>query len=476
MKKLRPVPELEELIESIDISDANYEKATNRYYSIVDYISDSELSNYRPDIFLQGSIKLGTAIKPLTNDGNYDVDIVCNFTGKHMLEQSQEDLKNLLGKYIKSYMQKHSMKKEPYNGNRCWTIEYSDDVNFHVDILPSVLYGDSQTDDIAITDKRHHDFNNLSNSWEISNPKGYYKWFRAQSNFDHYKEEYKRLNQIFEEFPEYTIKTPLQRIVQLLKRHAEVCFENELEYKPSSIIITTLAAKSYQKVVSKSETFEELLENVILHLIEGIDNDSTNRKCVLNPVNEKENLSTKWSEDERYFKKFLYWLEQLYSDFSTNIELSDSMKMFYIRRSIDNKNFNIGIDLKELSYYEKSEWSELVFLPISISASFRQGNIRRRIKSGEVISKNGDIDFELIGNFPPTYDIYWKVTNTGMEATNANCLRGNYFKGKRFLNEKTSYFGRHYVEAYIVNNNICYGKTSPFEVNITNTSFSGLIN
>ena len=55
MKKLRPVPELEELIESIDISDANYEKATNRYYSIVDYISDSELSNYRPDIFLQGS-------------------------------------------------------------------------------------------------------------------------------------------------------------------------------------------------------------------------------------------------------------------------------------------------------------------------------------------------------------------------------------------------------------------------------------
>lgn len=51
MKKLRPVPELEELIESIDISDANYEKATNRYYSIVDYISDSELSNYRPDIF-----------------------------------------------------------------------------------------------------------------------------------------------------------------------------------------------------------------------------------------------------------------------------------------------------------------------------------------------------------------------------------------------------------------------------------------
>ena len=111
-----------------------------------------------------------------------------------------------------------------------------------------------------------------------------------------------------------------------------------------------------------------------------------------------------------------------------------------------------------------------------ISAFFRQDNTRKRIKSGEVISKKGDVDFELIGNFPPTYDIYWKVTNTGMEATNANCLRGNYFKGKRFLKEKTSYFGRHYVEAYIVSNNICYGKTIPFEVNITNTFLSGLIN
>ena len=57
------------------------------------------------------------------------------------------------------------------------------------------------------------------------------------------------------------------------------------------------------------------------------------------------------------------------------------------------------------------------FYQISISASFRQDNIRKRIKSGDVISKNGDIDFELKGNFPPTYDIYWKVTNTGMEAT-----------------------------------------------------------
>ena len=82
-----------EVLKRLGIRNKNKLLSLLHRSNIVDYISDSELSNYRPDIFLQGSIKLGTAIKPLTNDGNYDVDIVCNFTGKHMLEQSQEDLK-----------------------------------------------------------------------------------------------------------------------------------------------------------------------------------------------------------------------------------------------------------------------------------------------------------------------------------------------------------------------------------------------
>ena len=33
----------------------------------------------------------------------------------------------------------------------------------------------------------------------------------------------------YEEIPDYKIKTPLQRIVQLLKRHAEVMFEDDKE-------------------------------------------------------------------------------------------------------------------------------------------------------------------------------------------------------------------------------------------------------
>jgi len=64
------------------------------------------------------------------------------------------------------------------------------------------------------------------------------------------------------------------------------------------------------------------------------------------------------------------------------------------------------------------------------------------------------------------------VTNIGREAELANSLRGGFYnselvEGKRVRKESTLYTGRDYVEAYLVKNGICYGKSNPFEVIIT---------
>ena len=63
------------------------------------------------------------------------------------------------------------------------------------------------------------------------------------------------------------------------------------------------------------------------------------------------------------------------------------------------------------------------------------------------------------------------MTNTGREAKIANSLRGGFYdselvEGKKVRKESTLYTGRHYVEAYLIKQGICYGKSSPFEVNI----------
>lgn len=138
------------------------------------------------------------------------------------------------------------MSNDPEESKRCWTLKYVDEDNFHIDILPSVPLNEKDDGYIAITDKTKSNYFDVSYDWETSNPKGYAQWFRIFRSILSIEKNCKRFYASIEKVPEYKVKTPLQRIVQILKRHAEVCFEDDIENKPSSIIITTLAAKQYQ--------------------------------------------------------------------------------------------------------------------------------------------------------------------------------------------------------------------------------------
>lgn len=469
--------EIKELIDEIDVSESNYEKASSRYKAIATYIKESDLTKYSPDIYLQGSIKLGTAIKPLTEDGAYDIDIVCNMTKKRRHHQTQRELKDELGKAVKNYSLKHGMENFPKESNRCWTLNYVDESNFHIDILPAVPWNDIDDGNIAISDKRSDNYDDITFDWEVSNPKGYSEWFKKQSDFKTIKESYaKQFYAKIEEIPDYKIKTPLQRIIQLLKRHAEVMFADDMEYKPSSIIITTLAAKIYPECTTVSNNFETLLLNVIRKLLNGIEYKNEN-PCIYNPVNRKEKLSLKWDRNRQYFENFLKWYDQLKVDFSVDNEaLPLNESLFYIQRSLHKNSNEIGISLNSLSHHQKPKWeiSSIAKTDVEIKAYYSWRGFRvKQIKSGEALNKKGKLRFEvnaLTFNIKD-YDIYWQITNTGYEAINANCLRGDFYnseleQGKRIRTEETRYSGRHYVEAYLVKNDICYGRSKPFEVNI----------
>ena len=477
VQKFKMSKEIENLVHEIDVSEANYEKASNRYKAIANYIKESNLAKYSPDIYLQGSIKLGTAIKPLTEEGAYDIDIVCSLTKKRRCDQTQRELKDEVGKVVESYSLRYNMQNLPKESNRCWTLNYVDESNFHIDILPAVPWDSPDKGPVAISDKRSDNYDDITLNWEISNPKGYFEWFKSQSDFDIIKESYtKRIHAKIEEIPDYKIKTPLQKIVQLLKRHAEVMFEDDMEHKPSSVIITTLAANVYPKCTSIREDFTSSLMNVIKNLLVGIAYED-GAPCIYNPVNRNEKLSLKWDKERTYFESFLKWYNQLKADFSVdNTEVTLNESLYYMRRSLSKNTNEIGISLELLSHHQKAKWKILSSNEddAEIKAYYSCHGFREKeIKSGEALNKNGNLRFEV--SIPAfnrkDFDIYWQITNTGTEAKNANCLRGDFYdskieKGKRIRTEETRYVGRHYVEAYLVKNNICYRKSKPFEVNI----------
>lgn len=475
MKDILITKEIKAIIEELDVSDSNYEKAINRYNSVAQYIKESVLILNKPDIFLQGSFKLGTAVKPLAKDGAYDIDIVCNFTKLRRNTQTQFTLKSELGEVVKSYSEKQAMHNVPKESKRCWTLRYVDEDNFHIDILPSVPLNEKEDGYIAITDKTKSNFFDLDDDWETSNPKGYAKWFKGVSNFSIYQEEFaKRFYTSIEKVPEYKVKTPLQRIVQILKRHAEVCFDDDMEYKPSSIIITTLATKQYQSACLFYNDFFDVITYIIEHLKDGIE-IRDGKPCVYNPVNNNEILSMKWEKDEKYIEAFEKWLMQLMTDFNVgNEDVPYLDKIQYVKRSLFNSDDKqpLIVNVSSISHHKKSKWKECLIKKVSINARcFRNGFRWNELRSGAAINKNWELKFEVQAKDLKDYEIWWQVTNTGKEAERANALRGDFYcselvEGKKVRKESALYIGRHYVEAYLIKNGICYGKSLPFEVNI----------
>lgn len=175
---------LENKAKSLDISDSCYEEAKTRYEAVGKWLQ-KKLPEYEPKIYPQGSFRLGTVIKPVTDKDDYDIDLVCEL----QLDKdrvTQRELKHLVGDSLRasSYYEPKLDRKE---GTRCWTLNYEDDVNFHMDILPAIPAGGSVVtlmiessvsrelaeQAIAITDKTLPNYNNYDHDWPHSNPNGY---------------------------------------------------------------------------------------------------------------------------------------------------------------------------------------------------------------------------------------------------------------------------------------------------------------
>lgn len=107
---------------------------------------------------------------------------------------------------------------------------------------------------------------------------------------------------------------PLQKVVQLLKRHRDVYYGGD-EDKPISIIITTLAAKAYsgeEDLVSALKRITNNMEGYIK--VKYSEKYGKEIKVIENPVNPEENFADKWPEHPRKEEVFYDWLRQLNQD------------------------------------------------------------------------------------------------------------------------------------------------------------------
>lgn len=358
---------IDALVACLEVPPSSYEKAHDRYKDLGEWFCNGSLKGNKPRIYAQGSFRLGTVIRPLHEGEAFDLDVGCRLEdGITKATHTQKDLKTLVGDEVEAYRTARRIEKELEEKHRCWCLEYADQLKFSKDVVPSIpeesggrtllagtMVRSGLRPDLAreiaghagnITDNRRTNYASIDLNWLISNSEGYALWFEERMAIAAGFQE--RITNMavqakVEKLPAWRWKTPLQKAIQLLKRHRDSLFAPNPKSKPISIIITTLAAHAYQGEQDTASAIERILEDMDRYVSPAIPR-------VPNPVNQDEDFADKWYRPDcrelRLEKNFRNWLAQARIDFK-NIEALHSEEK--VQKFVQEK-FRVRIPQAEL--------------------------------------------------------------------------------------------------------------------------------
>ena len=245
---------VEDVGRSLEPTDSQLATLERSYRSTGEFlVACPELKGHLEEIHPQGSRQLGTMTRPLRRKEGFDIDLVARMNqsawGVYSGGGGANTLINRIHSALQRYADHHGLKLHRWE--RCVTLEYAD--GMCADIAPVI-----DMPHWAALHGEHHGMipDRELRSFHPTNPKGFSKQFNAIAAIQ----------------PTFTVIaadsgtkasrdadiTPLPhadvfgrllcRLIQLMKLHRDAAFSDEplQALRPSSILITALAAASYQ--------------------------------------------------------------------------------------------------------------------------------------------------------------------------------------------------------------------------------------
>lgn len=317
---------LELIVDSVDIPRSYYEKASARHKSLGEWLCrrESKVAVFDPHVSLQGSFRFGTVNRPLLPTDRFDLDNVTTLKIEKTA-MTQKQIKELYGGEVKAYAAAYNMLEPVEEKDRCWRLKYTDQVEFHLDTLPCLPEEEAVIQaiiargvpaplaslSVAITDRLHPQYDQLTRFLLSSNPGGFAGWFEdkarpaAVPTMRRLVES--RLYASVDAVPPYEWKTTLQRSIQLLKRHRDVMFRRDPSEAPISMIITNLATHSY----GGEEDLWSAIGGIVDRMGEYV---RPNAPRVPNPADPAEDYADKWARKPSLEANFWRWHTQVKAD------------------------------------------------------------------------------------------------------------------------------------------------------------------
>lgn len=289
------------MLKKLELSAENQAKAERRYAQFGHHIATKlGVNDDDVHVVVQGSMRTQTTI---AGDGRekFDLDVVVKLSGPRFIQLKDsagffqdfgDALRGLDGAGV------------PEPKNRCWRLPYPGEP-FYFDVTPAIPL----SHDITGTDLRVRDEETV---WSPSNPEEFANWFCAIAN-----KRFRLARAInkamldsvkIDPLPQEAvgIDDVLRRMVQLMKLHRDSYYKKQSDTrraaKPISVILVTLAAKSYDEIAMSGNYVASSAIEVALELVARLPRfiEAGREIRIENPAMTGaygENFAEKWNTD-----------------------------------------------------------------------------------------------------------------------------------------------------------------------------------
>lgn len=255
--------------------------------------------------------------------------------------------------------------------------------------------------------------------------------------------------------------------------HIIRCWKNTVGFSMGGLLIDTLVYKHFiDNEYFCDNGYDDYL-SILICLFEHLKNQNKNQEYWFAVGSNQRVYNTDngafVSKAEKAYNKIC---DAKDSDEDLNDALTDLLGIDFSSPRTINKSFeSFSYDRYARLRGSKTEQFIDELFPVDIKYSLRidclvtQDGFRPRflssiLRENKWLSHKKQLDFQIREtNCPGHYSIFWKVRNVGDEAIKRNMIRGEIKQtDKKHQKEHTDFYGPHYVECFLIKNNICVAK------------------
>lgn len=437
------------LAETVNLNQSRLDNLDSRVGNITTALKESPYLNGRVlDIVPQGSWAHRTIIRP-AHGLEFDADFLIELREDDEWNESPKRYATAVWNALYKHPTYGDMSKKK---DRCVRVTYANDC--HIDVVTYVV----------LSSGREVIVNRATNEFEDTNPVGFTEWIQEKDDLT---------------------GGNLRKVLRLLK----YLRDHQNAFTVKSVLLTTMVGRVVDEWRSIDPSYYKDVPTTLLHLVEDLDNwlqAHWSKPSLSDPSCPSTTFDHRWTEAQ-----YLSFRDKTHSllpkiqkayDAETVAESIEEWRMVFgdaFPDSSVSKSSVVGRDIspneatqRDVRAPREQFIEELfavndrftVIIECEVSDPERPNRQQRRqLKAlhGRV-PKYRRLLFKVTRtDVPQPFSVYWKVRNRGEEAARLNALRGEIVpdEGEHQRAERTAYIGNHFVECYIVKDNVCVAQT-----------------